>query len=50
MNYIKIVEEVIADKNIKIDIISCTSYHAIFGVFYLLGYNPNTVKRAMYEI
>lgn len=46
----KIVEEVIADKDIKIDIISCSDYHAIFGVFYVMGYETAKIKKRLAEV
>ena len=44
------VEEVISEKNLAIDIISCTDYHAIFGVFYALGYDFGNTKKKLSEV
>jgi hypothetical protein len=46
----KIVEEVIANKDLNINIISCTNYHAIFGVFYVMGLDTGTIKYKLSQI
>jgi hypothetical protein len=43
----EIVEEVIAEKQLKIDIITCTDYHAFFGVLYTLGFNSTNIKKKL---
>lgn len=44
------VEEVISEKDLKIDIISCTDFHSIFGVFYALGYDFGNTKKKLSEV
>jgi ABC-type polysaccharide/polyol phosphate transport system ATPase subunit len=40
----EIAEEVLAEQSLKVDIISCTDYHAIFGVYYVMGMSLKEIK------